>query len=69
MFRIFEAFNRHGHTREIVTIDVYGDNRGLIVDGVPGLEGYIMEVFPQKHICEKQDRSNFVIDIGSYFKE
>ena len=52
-----------------MTIDVYGDNRGLIVDGVPGLEGYIMEVFPQKHICEKQDRSNFVIDIGSYFKE
>ncbi len=58
-----------GHSREIVTVDVYGDNRKLIVDGVPELEAYIKEVIPKKHIRSKQDLTDFVIDISGYLKE
>ena len=58
-----------GHSKEIVTVDVYGDNRELIVDGVPELEAYIKEVIPKKHIRGKTDLSDFVIDISGYLKE
>ena len=27
-----------GHAREIITLDVYADNKGIIADGVPEIE-------------------------------
>ncbi len=30
-----------GHSKEIITMDVYGNNRGIIVDGMPEIEEHI----------------------------
>ena len=30
-----------GHEKELITVDVYGDNRGMIADGVPEMDAYI----------------------------
>ena len=35
-----------GHAKEIVTIDVYGDNKGIIPDCIPELQSYIEEILP-----------------------
>lgn len=35
-----------GHTKEIITMDVYGDNRGIIADCVDELQPFIDEVMP-----------------------
>ena len=35
-----------GHSKEISTMDVYGDNMEIIADGVPEIEEFIQEVFP-----------------------
>lgn len=36
-----------GHAKEIITIDVYGDNENLIPEEIPELEEY-MEVMPKE---------------------
>lgn len=38
--------NLMGHSKEIISINVYGDNRNIIADGVPELEEYIKDVLP-----------------------
>jgi len=35
-----------GHAKELITMDVYADNRGIIADGVPEIEEYMKEVLP-----------------------
>lgn len=35
-----------GHAKEIITMDVYGDNRGIIADCVDELQPFIDEVLP-----------------------
>ena len=35
-----------GHAKELITIDVYGDNKGIIADSVPEIETYMKEVLP-----------------------
>jgi predicted component of type VI protein secretion system len=57
-----------GHSKEIITMDVYGDNRGIIVDGVPEIESYMDEVLP-----DEEDRDSFekelldiVIDVTEF---
>ena len=42
-----------GHAKEIITIDVYGDNRGIIIDGVPEIEAYIEDVLPNVEEIEE----------------
>ena len=29
-----------GHAKELITMDVYADNKGIIADGVPEIEEY-----------------------------
>ena len=36
-----------------ITIDVYGDNRGIIIDGVPEIEAYIEDVLPDVEKIEE----------------
>jgi hypothetical protein len=59
-----------GHAKELITLDVYGDNRGLIADGVPEIEAYIEEVIPKKSQEEsfKEELLNIVIDTREYFE-
>ena len=39
--------------KEIITIDVYGDNRGIIADGVPEISDFMDEVLPKQEHQEK----------------
>jgi len=35
-----------GHAKELITMDVYADNKGIIADGVLKIEEYMKEVLP-----------------------
>jgi len=35
-----------GHAKEIITMDVYGDNKGIISDCVPEIQSYMDDVLP-----------------------
>ena len=35
-----------GHAKEIITMDVYGDNSNIIEDGVPEINAYLEAVSP-----------------------
>ena len=39
--------------KEIITIDVYGDNKGIIADGVPEISDFMDEVLPKQEHQEK----------------
>lgn len=38
-----------GHAKEIITMDVYGDNKGIIADCVPEIQSYMDEVLPMRN--------------------
>ena len=42
-----------GHAKEIITMDVYGDNKNIIRDGVPEIEDFIEDVLPKQEEQEK----------------
>jgi integrase len=50
-----------GHSKEIITMDVYGDNRGIIADGVPEIEEYMEEVLPDEE--EQEHFKDELLDI------
>lgn len=60
-----------GHAKEIITIDVYGDNKGLIIDGVPELEDYIEEVLPNVEEMEqfKRELLEIVVEVAGLLPE
>ena len=37
-----------GHAKELITIDVYGDNQNIIPEEIPELTSYIDDVLPKK---------------------
>ncbi|MCC8127850.1 MAG: tyrosine-type recombinase/integrase [Clostridiales bacterium] len=37
-----------GHAKELITMDVYGDNANIIPDDIPELDAYIKDVMPKK---------------------
>lgn len=57
-----------GHAKELITMDVYGDNRGILADCVDELQPFIEEVLPN----EEQDNAlvtesmDIVINAKSY---
>lgn len=44
-----------GHAKEIITIDVYSDNREIIEDGLENLEPFIEEVLPEEGVIDLCD--------------
>ena len=72
-----EAFNPKavsklmGHAKEIITMDVYADNRGIIVDGVPEIEAYMKEVLPNMEEKEsfKKELLEIVMDVTEFLTE
>lgn len=59
-----------GHAKEIITIDVYGDNKGIISDCVTELQSYIEEVLPTEE-SEKSLESELlgiVIDTADFME-
>lgn len=58
-----------GHAKELITMDVYGDNRGIIEDCVDEIQPFIDEVIP---VAEedgelKTENMDIVIPAGDYF--
>lgn len=59
-----------GHAKEIVTIDVYGDNQGIIAEGVPEITEYMEEVLPtiSEEDSFKQELLEVVADTSEYME-
>ena len=50
-----------GHAKELITMDVYGDNANIIPEEIPELLAYMDEVMPNK--SERADVNSNVQDI------
>lgn len=59
-----------GHAKEIVTIDVYGDNKGIISDCVTELQSYIEEVLPteENEKALESELLGIVIDTADFME-
>ena len=60
-----------GHAKEIITMDVYGDNKGIIEDCIPEIIDFIDEVMPEEDVDEKfkKELLEIVIDKTEYLGE
>ncbi len=58
-----------GHAKEIITMDVYGDNRGIIADCVDEIQPFIDEVIPKEEVDAelKTENVDIVISAEDYF--
>ena len=59
-----------GHAKEIITMDVYGDNRGIIADCVDEIQPFIDEVLPteDEDSVIKTENIEVVISADDYLK-
>ena len=59
-----------GHAKELITMDLYGDNRGIIADCVDELQPFIDEVMPSQETEDKlrAEIIDVVIPVEDYFK-
>ena len=49
-----------GHAKELITVDVYGDNQNIIPEEIPELVSYMNDVMPKKR--SGQDLKDVVFD-------
>ena len=50
-----------GHAKEIITMDVYGDNRGIIADCVDEIQPFIDEVLPTEDLDSELQTENIEV--------
>ena len=57
-----------GHAKEIITMDVYGDNREIIEDCVPELSDFMDEVLPDVGTANEESESllDIMPDVDSF---
>ena len=57
-----------GHAKEIITMDVYGDNKGIIADGTEEIQDYIEDVLPKKEQDEvfRSELLGIEVDVREY---
>jgi hypothetical protein len=55
-----------GHSKEIITVDVYGDQQEIISDGVPEIEAFMKEVLPERRCRTDNDHTDVMIDVSQY---
>ena len=57
-----------GHAKEIITMDVYGDNRGIIADCVDEIQPFIDEVLPTEDLDSELQTENIevVVPVDEY---
>ena len=59
-----------GHAKEIITMDVYGDNKGILADGVSEIEAYIEEVVPKdEDEILQEELLDVLVDVQEYLSE
>jgi hypothetical protein len=57
-----------GHAKEIITIDVYGDNKEMTAERIPELEAFMEEVIPkqEEQVRFREDLLDIEIDVREY---
>ncbi len=55
-----------GHASEIISVDVYGDNKNIIPDEIPELLKYMDEVLPKEENDEYNSVQDTLIDVSEY---
>lgn len=58
-----------GHSKEIITMDVYGDNKGIIMEGVPEIEEFMQDILPAVQTGRENDQTDVLPDIDKYLKQ
>ena len=58
-----------GHAKEIISVDVYGDNTNMIPDEIPELLEYMEDVLPEASKEDTDMLSDVVVDVSDYLKE
>ncbi len=60
-----------GHAKELITMDVYGDNANIIPEEIPELLSYMDEVMPDKSRDDDNESNmqDIVIDVDRYLPE
>lgn len=58
-----------GHAKEIISVDVYGDNANIIPDEIPELLEYMEEVLPEASKEDTDMLSEVVVDVSDYLEE
>lgn len=58
-----------GHAKEIITMDVYGDNAIIIPEEIPELQSYMEKVMPNRKAAADDDISKIEIDVSRFLKE
>ena len=58
-----------GHARELITMDVYGDNGNIIAKEIPPeLLSYMEEVLPEKKKDNTENVLNTIINVEKFLK-
>ena len=60
-----------GHAKELITLDIYGDNSNIIPEEVPELLSYMEDVVPKKDTKQSMGANvlDTVIDVGSFLSK
>ena len=60
-----------GHAKELITLDIYGDNSNIIPEEVPELLSYMEDVVPKKDTKQSMEANvlDTVIDVGSFLSK
>ncbi len=57
-----------GHAKEIISVDVYGDNANIIPDEIPELLEYMEEVLPEASKEDAGTLSDAAVDVSDYLR-
>ena len=58
-----------GHARELITMDVYGDNGNIIAEEIPPeLLSYMEEVLPEKKKDNTENVLNTMVNVEKFSK-
>lgn len=59
-----------GHAKELITMDVYGDNKGIIADCVDEIQPFIDEVMPENEANNQLETEDMdiVIPVEEYLQ-
>ena len=58
-----------GHARELITMDVYGDNGNIIAEEIPpALLSYMEEVLPKKKESDTEIVLDAMINVNEFLK-
>ena len=60
-----------GHAKELITLDVYGDNSNIIPEEIPELLSYMEDVVPKKDAKQGAavNVQDTVIDVGLFLSK